>query len=256
MRIHRIRYVIFFTGATCIFFLFCFLFFSCSNTPNPSDTNKNDSLNINKEKITPVSELEKRLINSGLVDVHNLDTSIAVEIKYSSTDNFMHRDVYGDFDKAYLQKDVAEKLVMAQKYLNKINKGYRLIIYDAVRPKSIQQYMWDSSGISYYDKIKYLANPVYGSLHNYGCAVDLSILDDKGKALDMGTPYDYMGIGAGSENETALLKDGKFSRKQIDNRKLLRKVMEHAGFYNVQTEWWHYNACNIEVAKKKYKIVE
>lgn len=256
MRIHWMKYMVFFSGTTCIFFLFSFFFFSCSNSPNISDNNKNDSLNINKEKVKPVSDLEKKLINKGLVDVHNLDTSIAVEIKYSTTDNFMHRDVYGDFDKAFLQKDVAEKLVKAQKYLNEIKKGYRLIIYDATRPQSIQQFMWDSVDIAFSKKINYIANPLTGSLHSYGCAVDISIIDCKNKPLDMGTPFDCMDVTSGSENEVALMKDGKLTQQQIDNRKLLRKVMQYAGFYNVHSEWWHFNACTIEVAKKKYKIVE
>ncbi|MFH0866831.1 MAG: M15 family metallopeptidase [Bacteroidota bacterium] len=232
------------------------LIFSCNYPSSSSDGNKKDTLNVCKEKVKQISALEKKLIDMGLVDVHKLDTSITIEIKYSTTDNFMNRDMYGDFDKAYLQKDVAENLVKSQKYLDELMKGYKIIIYDATRPQSVQQYMWDSVNISYSKKVNYLANPLTGSLHSYGCAVDISILDNEKKPLDMGTPFDYMGVEASSENESSLLKDGKLTQQQIDNRKLLRQVMQHADFFNVHSEWWHFNACRIEEAKKKYKIIE
>jgi zinc D-Ala-D-Ala dipeptidase len=143
-----------------------------------------------------------------------------------------------------------------QKYLNELKEGYKLIIFDAARPHSVQQYMWDSSGVSNSQKINYLSNPAMGSIHNYGCAVDISILDNKGKALDMGTSFDCMDIASGTANELELLKQGKLTQQQIDNRILLRKVMAHAGFFNVQSEWWHFNFCSIQIAKSKYKIIE
>lgn len=241
------------------FFLFLgsvFLIFSCSNSTSTSEESKNESVSISKNIAKPVSTLEKKLISMDLVDVHSLDTSIAVDMKYSGTDNFMNRDVYGDFEKAYFQKDVADSLVKAQKYLNELKKGYRLIIYDATRPRSVQQYMWDSAGLTYNEKINYLANPVSGSLHNFGCAVDISILDDEGKVLDMGTPFDAMGIESGTDNEDMLFTEGKLTDQQIENRKLLRHVMQRAGFFNVQSEWWHFNACRIDEANRKYKIIE
>ena len=52
-----------------------------------------------------------------------------------------------------------------------------------------------------------------------------------------------------------LLKEGKLTQKQIENRVLLRKVMKKAGFFNIQTEWWHWNSCSRNTAKSKYKVV-
>ncbi len=238
---------------TYIFFL---IFFSCNNQDTSNKINDNDSLKKVVVKEKPISKIEEKMRSMGLVDIHSIDTSIVVEIKYSTLDNFMKRDVYGDFDKAYLQKEVAESLVKAQKYLNDLKKDYRLIIYDAARPLNVQQFMWDSSGVSNSQKINYLSNPAMGSIHNYGCAVDIGILDDNGKVLDMGTPFDCMDITSGTADEAALLKQGKLTQQQIENRKLLRKVMCHAGFFNVESEWWHFNFCSIQVAKSKYKIIE
>jgi D-alanyl-D-alanine dipeptidase len=56
--------------------------------------------------------------------------------------------------------------------------------------------------------------------------------------------------------EEKLLADGSLTQLQYDNRKLLRKVMRQAGFWNIQTEWWHFVACSREAAMGKYKIVE
>lgn len=249
-------FLFFANGHAFLLFICSSIFFSCSNSPPASDKPTNDTLSISNDLAKPISALEKKLISIGMIDVHSLDTCIAVEMKYSTTDNFMNSDVYGDFDKAYLQKDVADSLVKAQKYLNELRKGYSLVIYDATRPQSVQQCMWDSANILYSKKVNYLANPLTGSLHSYGCAVDISILDNEKKPLDMGTPFDYMGVETGSENEAALLKEGKLTQQQIDNRKLLRQVMQHAGFFNVHSEWWHFNACRIEEAKKKYKKIE
>jgi D-alanyl-D-alanine dipeptidase len=204
----------------------------------------------------PLSAIEKACLHAGLIDIRTLDTNIAVELKYATADNFMHCNMYGNFHKAYLQKDVAEKLVQAQKYLNELIADYRLIIYDAVRPRSVQQKMWDTLKIPFYDKIKFLSNPKFGSLHNFGAAVDISILDDRHHPLDMGTPFDYEGELAYPEDEAKLLKEGKLSVAQINNRKLLRKVMYKAGFFNIETEWWHFNSCTLEQALGKYKIIE
>jgi D-alanyl-D-alanine dipeptidase len=46
------------------------------------------------------------------------------------------------------------------------------------------------------------------------------------------------------------------SQKQIDNRKLLRKVMSKYGFSGIETEWWHFNACTRSKAARKYKVLE
>lgn len=239
-----------------LFFLYVFFFSSCADSSRSLDNKKDDTLKVSKNIQKPVSTLEKKMIDMGLVDVQKIDSTIAVDIKYSTTDNFMKRDVYGDFDKAYLQKEVAVKLAKAEQYLDKLKKGYRLIVYDAARPQSVQKFMWDSVNIPFSKKINYIANPLTGSLHSYGCAVDISILDSNNKALDMGTPFDYMDVEAGSGNESVLMDNGLLKQLQTDNRKLLRQVMQYAGFFNVQSEWWHFNACRIEEAKKKYKIIE
>lgn len=223
-----------------------------------SDT-KQDTLNVQilPDKGTVNSTaLEQRLIAAGLVNVQQIDSTIAVDLRYSTEDNFLGEDVYGDFDKCYLQPDVAEKLILAQSFLKSKIPAYRLVIFDAVRPRSIQQRMWDMLDVPIGERIKYVSNPKLGSLHNFGAAVDVSILDESGEELDMGTPFDHFGELAFPTKEKQMLEEGKLTEEQIANRKLLREVMQKAGFFNIQTEWWHFNSCYRKEAKTKYSIVE
>jgi len=217
-----------------------------------------------EEEVRPVSDsassfisaTERILIDAGLVNIKQLDSSIVVDLKYSGDDNFLFTDVYGDLNNAYLQKDVADKLRMAQRLLKARFPYYSLIVYDAVRPRSIQEKMWDSIDVPQAERSKYVSNPRNGSLHNYGAAVDLSIMDDNGIALDMGTPYDYFGELAYPREEQRLVAEGKLTYKQLYNRQILREIMQQAGFSGITTEWWHFNSCSRDVAAAKYKIVE
>lgn len=208
---------------------------------------------VKEEKL---SEFEQILIDEGLVDVNTIDPTILVDLKYSTKDNFLGVNMYGDLNKAYLQVPVAEKLAKAQKYLNDTIPGYSLIIYDAVRPVSIQKMMWDSIKVPVRDRHKYLSNPKYGSLHNFGAAVDLNIVDSDGNELDMGTPFDSFEEKAYPLLEKQMLEKGLLTAEQVENRKLLRFVMDKADFINLPTEWWHFSSCLRRVARERYAMIQ
>ena len=106
------------------------------------------------------------------------------------------------------------------------------------------------------EKGKFVSNPKNASIHNFGAAVDLTIAKTNGEPLDMGTEFDHIGELAYPTMEYFFLKDGQLNQQQVDNRKLLRKVMQKAGFTWLTTEWWHFNSCSREEAKLKYKILE
>jgi zinc D-Ala-D-Ala dipeptidase len=192
---------------------------------------------------------------AGLVDVQKLDPDIRVELKYSGLDNFAGRDLYGCLEKAYLAPSVAKMLSRASALLIARRPDLRLLVYDAARPFSIQQVLWDNMPKPENQKHIYLARPSRGSIHNYGAAVDLTLCDKNGKPLDMGTPFDFFGKKAQPRFEQALLLNGELSKDQIDNRQLLRKVMLDSGFLMVTSEWWHFNACSLKKAKAWFKRV-
>lgn len=191
-----------------------------------------------------------------LVDVQTLNNAIHVDLKYATTDNFMGIKLYERLKKAYLQKDVAERLSKVQDYLAKINPGFHLLIYDALRPVSVQQKMWDAlDSLPPVERGKFVSNPKNRSLHNMGAAVDLTILDQQGVPLDMGAGYDDIRKIAYPSMEKQFLTEGKLTEVQIGNRDLLRKVMKSQGFRQLQTEWWHFNACSRAEGLLKYKVL-
>ena len=196
------------------------------------------------------------MLEAGLIDIKTIDTSIVVDLRYSTNNNFLGLDMYGDFNNCYLQPDVAEKLKCSQEILKSRFPFYNLIIFDAVRARSIQRKMWDTIDVPYCERSKYVSNPNNGSLHNFGAAVDVSIIDAHGIELDIGTAYDYFGELAYPREEERMIEEGKLTHIQLLNRKLLREVMESGGFMGITTEWWHFNSCYRKEAYEKYKIIE
>lgn len=204
-----------------------------------------------------IDTLEQRLIDYGLVDIQSLDSTILVDVKYSSEDNFLGIDLYGNLNRIYLQPDVAERLVKAQKKLKQIDSTKSLLVYDGVRPRSVQWKMWNTlDTLPPGQRGKFVSNPRNGSLHNFGAAIDLTIADSDGNPVDMGAPYDHIGKIAYPSMEKIYLDSGMLSLEQVNNRKLLRRVMWAGGFWVIQTEWWHFNSCKRDSAWVKYKIVE
>lgn len=197
------------------------------------------------------------LLFHNLVDVQELNSRIYVDLKYAGTDNFLKMRLYDRISKAYLQKDVAERLAKCQDQLSKIDSGLHLLIYDAVRPVSVQHKMWRAlDTIPSKERGNYVSNPANRSLHNYGAAVDLTICDSKRVPLDMGAAFDEFNEIAFPSMEAKFLANGQLTLEQINNRKLLRQVMRSQYFRNLPTEWWHFNACSREDAKVKYSYLE
>ena len=208
-----------------------------------------------KEAIVKVKS-DSIMLQNNLVDIQTIDPSIRVELKYTTTDNFTKRVLYQGIKHAYLQKDVAERLASCQKDLKKIHPNYSLLVYDAVRPVSVQQIMWDAlDTIPAAERGRFVSNPKSTSVHNYGAAIDLTIIDQNGTPLDMGAGYDDIREIAYPSLEWKFIASGELSTNQIENRKLLRKIMSGRGFRNIPSEWWHFNACSRATAAGKYTIL-
>jgi len=233
-----------------------------NNLEKINDSRNEISTNRDSEHTKPIVKeikidtLEKKLLDAGLVNIQTLDNSILVDLKYSTTDNFMNRDVYGGLNNAYLQKEVAESLIECQVFLKNIDSSLTLLVYDAVRPRSVQQYMWDYLDLPINEKIKFVSNPKNGSVHNYGAAVDLTIAHSNGVALDMGAGYDDIRQIAYPKLESKFLGTGELTKTQLKNRQLLRKIMKHGHFSNIPTEWWHFNRYSRAESKTRFSIVE
>ena len=200
---------------------------------------------------------EAAMKRQGLVDVQTADPTILVDLKYSTTDNFVGKDVYGDLTRAYMQPMAARKLAGASRYLQQKHPNLRLLVYDAARPRAAQWNLWNAlPNMPERERQKYVADPRKGSIHNYGCAVDLTVASSDKTPLDMGTKYDYFGPMAYPSQETALLKAGKLTKQQIANRQILRTAMRQGGFSSIEFEWWHFNAVSRANAKAMFRIVD
>lgn len=200
-------------------------------------------------------ELDTWLHDRGLVDISVLDSTIRVHLVYATPENFMGETVYTGITRAWLHPDAAQKLVTAQRLLKKEHPDLTLVVYDAARPMSVQRKMWRL--VRGTDKVNYVSNPSNGGgLHNYGMAVDVTILDPTGEPLPMGTPFDFFGEEAHTNNEEALLASGKITRKEFDNRRLLRRIIKSAGFRTIPYEWWHFNACSRAEARQSYPVLD
>lgn len=187
---------------------------------------------------------------AGLVDIQSLDDSIEVLLKYATTDNFVGENMYGSLRTAYFRPHFAKKIVQAQRLLQERKPGYSLLIYDAARPLSVQRRM--RKAVEGTPLTAYVADGNRGGRHNYGVAVDLTIIDDNGQILDMGASFDHFGREAwiGTDKQTTLAsykayvewqrREGIISDEAARNRNLLLEIMDSVGLRPYAKEWWHY----------------
>jgi D-alanyl-D-alanine dipeptidase len=192
-----------------------------------------------------------------LVNIKALDSTIVVDLRYSDTNNFLKRNLYDGLRNAYFNCETALRICAAQYYLKQVNPKLSLVVLDASRPQHIQQMMWDSLKLHPDKKYFYLSPPEATSLHNYGCAVDATIIDlSTNTLLDMGTEYDFFGNLAEPIYEIHFLKNGGLSYTAYENRLLLRKVMQRAKMNPITSEWWHFSMCKKQEAIEKFKLIK
>lgn len=189
----------------------------------------------------------------GFISLHNRD-GFKIDLRYAGSNNFVGRNLYGDFNEAYLHPEAFRKLEAALKMLRSLHPGYGMKIFDALRPRSIQRVLFDF--VKGTPQEIYVANPDRGSVHNFGFAVDLTLVDESGQELDMGTPFDDFTLLAQPRHEEQFITEGKLTEEQVGNRRLLREVMEAAGFKGISHEWWHFNAQTLDFLKANHTIVE
>lgn len=113
------------------------------------------------------SEIEKGLEQIGLQSVTEEISGVEVYMVYATPYNFMGRVLYNGLDQAYLVPEAMEKLRKANQLLRKKRLDLHLVVYDAARPRSIQQQMW--TVVENTDLEDFVANPNKsgGGPHNY-----------------------------------------------------------------------------------------
>lgn len=176
---------------------------------------------------------DARLRDAGLVEPSRQDTSLALDIRYATDNNFTGRTVYPSA-RCYLRADVAARLLKAQAGLRA--RGLGLKIYDCYRPFSVQEAFWRIMPDE-----RYVLEPkreggrmVKSSRHNRGAAVDVTLVDAKGRELPMPTGYDDFSEKAHRGSPAATPE----ARRNSD---ILERAMAAQGFVPLPTEWWHFD---------------
>ena len=214
-----------------IFIVFAVISFSTSNILFAQDTILNKyGLWVIKESRTLNSTIMSDN-NKQMVDIKKLIPNIILDLRYATTNNFMHRKLYLAVTTTYLRLPAAKALQRVETELNELGLGLK--IFDAYRPYSVTEKMWEPIKDD-----RYVADPKKGSGHNRGIAVDLTLINLKTKeALPMGTGFDNF-------SDTAHQTFTALPEEILQNRNLLKNLMEKYGFKALETEWWHYSIPN------------
>ncbi len=198
-----------------------------------------------------ISPRDKRLENFRDLSRHDF---VVPNMIYATKNNFVGENIYGNFNKPYVHHITDEKLQKANEELQKLRPGWKFKVYDALRPHHCQHKLWD--------KVKgtpsegYVMNPKYGSIHSFGFALDITLVDEKGREVDMGTPVDSFDRLSQPRHEKEYLASGKLTKQQYENRQVLRKSMVKGGFHTISNEWWHFEALPGDVVRRNYPIFE
>jgi D-alanyl-D-alanine dipeptidase len=174
----------------------------------------------------------------GLVLLTSIDSSFVLDLKYATTDNFTKKRVY-PVDACILQKNTAKKLILANEEFKK--EGYVLKIWDAYRPIYVQHIFWNMI-----QDRRFVANPnIRPSRHNYGTAVDVTLVDANNVELQMPSKFDDF-------TERASRKNADIAHIEKKNLDYLTEKMHKYGFITIDTEWWHFEDCEYA----KYPLVD
>jgi zinc D-Ala-D-Ala dipeptidase len=220
-------------GVAIMMMLLCLQ--SCAQKIKLSKTNRYGLTIV--ENIDSLRLMNKTGSRDAMVELSQYLQPLYIDFVYATPQNFTKQILYKN-PRAYLRLEAATALQKVQDTLQTL--GYDIKLFDAYRPYSVTQKMWEIVPDD-----RYAANPANGSGHNRGVAVDVTLVDkNTGIDLPMPTPFDNF-------SDTAHHNFMQLSTTVLANRKLLKTVMEQYGFIALSTEWWHYSLPN----PKRYELL-
>ncbi len=163
-----------------------------------------------------------------LLDIKSVDPTIVVELRYAGRNNLVGHSLYPLGTYAVARPEVASGLAAAQAFLRRYQ--YRLKVWDAYRPPSVQLKLWQGSHNN-----DYVANPEtgVGSLHSWGVAVDVTLIDSWSRPVPMPSDFDDF-------TPAAMWRYAGPNPEIRTHVHLLQMAMRNAGFWGLRTEWWHF----------------
>jgi len=162
---------------------------------------------------------------AALVEIRPETHDVALEIAYATANNITGKPIYAR-PLCYLHAAAAERFARAQALARALGLGFK--IFDAFRPSEAQWRLWEAR-----PDPEFIADPRRGSPHSRGVAVDLTLLDARGRELEMGTGFDAFTPLSHHANI-------EVSAEAQRNRLLLLGLMTAAGWDFYRNEWWHY----------------
>jgi zinc D-Ala-D-Ala dipeptidase len=179
-----------------------------------------------------------------------LDTlrGVSHDLRYAGSNNFAGRVLYPGIDCAWLRCEAAGGLEAAAAWLASARPGWRLLVLDALRPQRVQEAIWRE--VAGTDAALYFAEPVRGSIHSFGMAVDVTLLAPDGREIDMGSGYDEMTLRSHPALHAEHLASGVLSAAQVAERGWLHAAMVRGGFSGIPTEWWHFDFGDREAVRR------
>ena len=178
---------------------------------------------------------------------------VCVDLRYASTRNLLGHDLYSPHDCAWLHAEAAAALELSAQWLQAHHPELRLCVLDAARPHRVQELFW--THVQGTSMERYFANPARRSIHSFGMAVDLTLLDAQGHELDMGTGFDDTTELSHPALEDHLAAQGLLQSEHLRHRALLRHAMQHGGWQGIATEWWHFDFGDRETVRARYRLI-
>ena len=178
---------------------------------------------------------------------------VCVDLRYASTRNLLGHDLYNPHDCAWLHAEAAAALELSAQWLQAHHPELRLCVLDAARPHRVQELFW--THVQGTPMERYFANPARRSIHSFGMAVDLTLLDAQGHELDMGTGFDDTTELSHPALEDQLAAQGLLRSEHLRHRALLRHAMQHGGWQGIATEWWHFDFGDRETVRARYRLI-
>ncbi len=203
-----------------------------------------------------VEEIARHAAFCRLCDIA-LRAPVAVDLRYAGVNNFAGRRLYVGFDCGWLRREAADGLAVAAHWLAERRPGWRLLVLDALRPQRVQEAIW-AQVVGTPDAV-YFAHPAAGSIHSFGMALDVTLLDAAGReagAAEMGSAFDEMNEVSHPGLHEAHLASGRLSPAQVAERECLRQAMAAGGFVGISTEWWHFDHGPREHVRREFPRVE
>lgn len=164
-----------------------------------------------------------------MVDLAVVCPDVLIELRYATPRNITGAPIYPAQARALLRRSVAERIRRANDLL--LVQGYRLKIWDAYRPPSAQERLWEAR-----PNPEFVGDPARGgSLHTWGVAVDVTLVDLRGREQRMPTGFDEF-------TPAAARRYSGGDPVIAANLRRLQQAMVAAGFLAMRDEWWHFVA--------------